>query len=86
MKIYIYIYIGYKKATDKILNEIKEETISLATELGVEDKIFAISENQAYNKIKDHKDDFRNSPKCRQMNPCKPELGKVSKHRLDKIT
>ena len=72
---------GYKKATDKILGEIKKEAISLATELGVEDRIFATSENQAYNTIKDHKDDFRNNPKCRQINPCKPGLGKVIKHR-----
>ena len=73
----------YKKA--KLVADIKSEAASLATELGVEDRIFATVENQAYNTIKDHKDDFRNNPKCRQINPCKPELGKVSKYRLDEI-
>ena len=76
---------GYKKATPNILDEIKAEAISIATDLGVEDRIFATSENPAYNTLKDHKDDFKNNPKCRQINPCKPELGKVSKHRLDEI-
>ena len=75
----------YKKATPKVLDDIKSEAISLATELGVEDRIFATSKNQAYNTLKDHKEGFANSPKCRQINPCKPELGKVSKHRLDEI-
>ena len=75
----------YKIATPKVLNEIKSEAISLATELGVEDRIFATSQNPAYNTLKDHKEDFSNNPKCRQINPCKPELGKVSKYRLDEI-
>ena len=75
----------YKKATPKVLEEIKSEAISLATELGVEDRIFATSKNPAYNTLKDHKEDFSTNPKCRQINPCKPELGKVSKYRLDEI-
>ena len=75
----------YKKAPAKLVAEIKAEAVSLATELGVEDIIFATQENQAFNTIKDHKKDFRNQPQCRQINPCKPELGKVSKHRLDEI-
>ena len=75
----------YKKAPAKLVAEIKAEAVSLATELGVEDRLFATQENQAFNTIKDHKEDFRNKPQCRQINPCKPELGKVSKHRLDEI-
>ena len=76
---------GYKKATPKILDEIKAEAISIATDLGVEDRIFSTCENQAYNTFKDHKEDFKNNPKCRQINPCKPELGKVSKQMLSQI-
>ena len=55
----------YKKTTPKVLEEIKSEAISLATELGVEDRIFATSKNPAYNTLKDHKEDFSTNPKCR---------------------
>ena len=75
----------YKKATPKIVADIKSEAVSLATELGVEDRLFATTENQAYNLIKDHKEDFRNNPQCRQINPCRPELGKVCKFKLDTV-
>ena len=62
------------------------EAVSLATKLGIEDRLFATSENQAYNTLKDHKEDFRNNPKCRQINPCKPELGKVRKCKIEEVT
>ena len=38
-----------KEATPKLVADIKSEAASLATELGVEDRIFATVENQAYN-------------------------------------
>ena len=79
------VHKDYKKATPKLVEEIRAEAVSLATELGVEDRIFTTSENETYNTIKDHKEDFRNNPKCRQVNPCKPDLGKVSKCRLEEI-
>ena len=31
------------------------------------------------------KENFRNKPTCRLINPCKPELGKVSKQIVEKI-
>ena len=34
--------------------------------------------------IKDHKDNFQNTPKCRLLNPTKCELGKVSQQILSK--
>ena len=79
------VHKDYKKATPKLVEEIRTEAVSLATELGVEDRIFTTSKNETYNTIKDHKEDFRNNPKCRQVNPCKPDLGKVSKCRLEEI-
>ena len=35
--------------------------------------------------LKDQKEKFRNKPTCRPINPCKPELGKVSKQIVEKI-
>ena len=42
-------------------------------------------ERECFITIKDHKDGFRNNPKCRLLNPTKAELGKVSKNILTKI-
>ena len=35
--------------------------------------------------LKDHKPNFRNKPTCRLINPCKPELGRVSKQIVENI-
>ena len=35
--------------------------------------------------MKDHKEGFDNNPKCRLINPCKSNIGKVSKQILQKI-
>ena len=76
----------YKKASLKTIKDIQSEAVSLATELGVADRIYQTSENQAYNTLKDHKDNFRNNPKCRLINPTKPETGKIAKCKLEQIT
>ena len=44
------------------------------------------SEANAFLTIKDHKDEFPNSIKCRVINPASNNLGKVSKRILDKIS
>ena len=36
--------------------------------------------------IKDHKENNRNNPKCRLLNPTKPELGMISKNITEKST
>ena len=40
---------------------------------------------EAYGTYKDTKENFRENPKMRVLNPCKPELGRVSKQYLEKI-
>ena len=35
--------------------------------------------------MKDHKPNFKNKPTCRLINPCKSEIGKISKKILDRI-
>ena len=35
--------------------------------------------------LKDHKVNFENDPKCRLINPAKPEIGIISKHYFERI-
>ena len=48
-------------------------------------KLSALQKNVSFITLKDHKQNFTNNPKCRLINPAKPELGKVSKMFLEKI-
>ena len=43
------------------------------------------SNQHAYIKLKDHKENFRNNTKCRLINPSKGEVGRVSKQYLSDI-
>ena len=44
-----------------------------------------MAQKQCFVTVKDHKEDFRPNPKFRRLNPTKSELGKLSKHILQKI-
>ena len=44
-----------------------------------------MQETEAFISVKDHKEGFPNSPSFRLINPSKSEIGKISKHILDKI-
>ena len=50
-----------------------------------DERIESYPNRQAFITLKDHKEDFINRPKCRLINPAKPEIGKISKHHLDEI-
>ena len=47
--------------------------------------MYKTTERQAFVTIKDHKENYRNNPKWRLLNPTKPELGKISKRLTEKI-
>ena len=55
------------------------------TSLEIEDRVYRTSNSRARITLKDHKCDFRNNPKTRLINPCKPNIGKVAKSKLSKI-
>ena len=48
-------------------------------------RIFINGKNNCFITLKDHKANFLNNPKIRQLNPAKNELGRISKAILDKI-
>ena len=75
----------YKKAPLEMPSLINKEAKALAKKYGVLDRANTMSTPQAFVTIKDHKEDFRTNPKFRLLNPCKSELGKISKGILQRI-
>ena len=57
----------------------------LAKKLEIEDRVYSTTKRDTFITLKDHKQQFRNNPKFRVINPTKSELGKVSKQMLTKI-
>ena len=66
------------------MREVTKEDRRIAT-LQLSDRIDVTAKREAFITLKDHKPNFRNKPTCRLINPCKPELGKVSKQLVEKI-
>ena len=75
----------YKKCDDTIVKSINTEAKSIAKDLKIDDRVEQFSNRNAYVTIKDHKDNFPNSVKCRLINPAKSEIGIISKHYLENI-
>ena len=68
----------YQKTDNQLYNKINMEAKSIAEDLNLSDKIECLAQTNAFITLKDHKENFMNKPKCRLINPAKPELGKVS--------
>ena len=75
----------YKKADEKVFDAINEEAKGIATKLDIEDRMECMAKQQAFIMLKDHKENFKNKPTCRLINPAKSEMGLVSKKILEKI-
>ena len=75
----------YKKSPADLEKNIHAESKEIATNLEIEDRVYTTGKNEAFLTLKDHKPNFRNRPTCRLINPCKPEIGKVSKKMLEQI-
>ena len=75
----------YKKSNDKLVEKITNGDKDIAVELEIDDRLYCTVKRESYITLKDHKPNFMNNPKCRVLNPCKSELGKVSKKMLSEI-
>ena len=51
----------------------------------LDDRIEYVAKAPAYITLKGHKDNFRSAHPCRLINPCKSEIGKISKSILENI-
>ena len=75
----------YQKSNGNIVRQINLKAKQLAKNLKLDNRIEQLSEKPAFITLKDHKLNFTTNPKCRLINPTKSNLGKVSKHILDRI-
>ena len=50
--------------------------------LDIEDRVFKTINRECFVTLKYHKDNLKNNPKCRLINPNKCEVGKVSQQNL----
>ena len=75
----------YKKTESATLNKINIEAAKTARTFNLDDRIEAIAKKPAYLTLKDHKTDFPARLNFRLINPCKSNIGKISKSILDRI-
>ena len=75
----------YKKADNDVVSNITKKDKDIAAKLDIEDRLYCTQKCEAFITLKDHKQQFFNNHKCRLINPCKPDLGMVSKHMLTEI-
>ena len=75
----------YKKAPERLEIAINLEAKAIAEKLNLANRIENLARTPSYITLKDHKENFRANPSCRLINPCKNELGKVSKSILERI-
>ena len=76
---------SYKKAQHTATHTIHSVDKSIATKLGIDDRVDITANKDAFITLKDHKPNFANKPTCRLINPTKSEIGKISKVILDRI-
>ena len=75
----------YRKSNGNIRRQINLEAKQLAKNLKLDNCIEQFPEKPAFITLKDHKPNFATNPKYKLINPTKSNLGKVSKHILDRI-
>ena len=70
---------AYKKCNPSVVSDVNAEAACIADKLQLSDRVQCVAEKCAFITIKDHKPGFPNEVKCRLLNPCKSEIGKISK-------
>ena len=70
---------SYKKSPTRLEKSINLEAKEIAAGVKLDDRIEYMAKAPAYITLKDHKDNFRSAHPCRLINPCKGEIGKISK-------
>ena len=79
------IHKNYKKTDRSAINNITKTDINIAKKLDLADRINATAERESFIILKGHKENFKNKPTCRLINPCEPEIGNISKQLLEQI-
>ena len=72
----------YRGVEDSEVNQVDEEAANIAERLGLEKRMEAFPKKEVYVTTKDHKEDFARKPKFRLINPAKPDIGRISRIKL----
>ena len=75
----------YEKAPPLLEASVNQEAKFIATSFCVDDRAESLAKSEAFITLKDHKENFHQKHPCRLINPCKSELGAISKSILDRI-
>ena len=75
----------YQKTAVNTKGNIDKESKRFAKSMNLDDKMECYSHQNAFITLKDHKENFSNSTKCRLVNPSKSEVGLISKKYLSNI-
>ena len=75
----------YHHSSEGAKRTIDVEASTIATKLGIADRVEICAERSAYVTMKDHKEDFWRKPSCRLINPAKSEIGMISKRILEDL-
>ena len=73
----------YKTCNRLIVDNVNTEAAEIVDKLGLCDRVQGVAEKPAFITIKDHKPRFPNEVQCRLLNPCKSQVGKISKRHLE---
>jgi len=63
-----------KKSNINKYNAINREAKTIATKLKLQDRATQLAKKTAFITLKDHQENFENTPKCRLINPAKSDL------------
>ena len=75
----------YKKETKQNFDAVNTAHQNVVSNLELEERVFKTTQRAAFISIKDHRENFMNDPQVRLLNPCKPEIGKISNQILKKV-
>ena len=75
----------YRKSPPRQEKVINLESKEITKNINLEDRIKCIAKNNAFVTLKDRKQNFRPVTPCRLINPCKSEIGKISKIILENV-
>ena len=75
----------YKKAPVFLESSINKEAKCISKSYNVDNRAEILAKSSAFISLKDHKDNFEQKLPCRLINPCKSEIGAISKTILDRV-
>ena len=76
---------NYKKVNKNIAKVVNNQGKAFAKKKNIINRLQINGTNDCFITLKDHKENFLNNPTTRLLNPAKNEIGRISKHILDRV-